>query len=99
QRSGIERLKIPGMNRITELTIHVDLLARIHQLSLKAQTVHSSWRASWPAWQWLCPPVRDRIHFVCNELSRHFLGLAIALPEKQRKIANLTQALQLVGSG
>ncbi|HLT14342.1 MAG TPA: GTPase [Marinobacter sp.] len=39
--------------------------------------------------------VRDRIHFVCNELSRHFLGLAIALPEKQRKIANLTQALQL----
>ncbi|MCK0104666.1 GTPase [Marinobacter sp. S0848L] len=38
---------------------------------------------------------RDKIHFVCNELSRHFLGLAIALPEKQRKIANLTQALQL----
>ena len=24
--------------------------------------------------------VRDKIHFVCNELSRHFLGLAIALP-------------------
>ncbi len=39
--------------------------------------------------------IRDQIHFVCNELSRHFLGLAIALPEKQRKIANLTQALQL----
>lgn len=39
--------------------------------------------------------IRDRIHFVCEELSRHFLGLAIALPEKQRKIANLTQALQL----
>lgn len=39
--------------------------------------------------------VRGKIHFVCNELSRHFLGLAIALPEKQRKIANLTQALQL----
>lgn len=38
---------------------------------------------------------RDKIHFVCTELSRHFLGLAIALPEKQRKIANLTQALQL----
>ena len=37
--------------------------------------------------------VRDKIHFVCNELSRQFLGLAIALPEKQRKIANLTQAL------
>jgi len=39
--------------------------------------------------------VRERIHFVCQELSRHFLGLAIALPEKQRKIANLAQALQL----
>src|SRR5690606_22393857 len=39
--------------------------------------------------------VRDKLHFVCNELSRHFLGLAIALPEKQRKIANLSQALQL----
>ena len=39
--------------------------------------------------------IRDKIHFVCAELSRHFLGLAIALPEKQRKIANLTQALQL----
>lgn len=39
--------------------------------------------------------IRDKIHFVCNELSRHFLGLAVALPEKQRKIANLAQALQL----
>src|SRR5690554_7669123 len=39
--------------------------------------------------------IRDSIHFVCKELSGHFLGLAIALPEKQRKIANLTQALQL----
>ncbi|WP_309045179.1 GTPase [Marinobacter sediminicola] len=39
--------------------------------------------------------VRDKIHFVCEELSRHYLGLAIALPEKQRKIANLSQALQL----
>lgn len=39
--------------------------------------------------------VREKIHFVCNELSRHFLGLAVALPEKQRKIANLAQALQL----
>ena len=39
--------------------------------------------------------IRDKIHFVCEELSRHFLGLAIALPEKQRKIANLAQALQL----
>ncbi len=39
--------------------------------------------------------VRERIHFVCSELSRHYLGLAIALPDKQRKIANLSQALQL----
>ena len=39
--------------------------------------------------------IREKIHFVCGELSRHFLGLAIALPEKQRKIANLAQALQL----
>ena len=39
--------------------------------------------------------IRDKIHFVCNELSRHYLGLSVALPEKQRKIANLSQALQL----
>lgn len=39
--------------------------------------------------------IRKKIHFVCNELSRHYLGLAVALPEKQRKIANLSQALQL----
>ncbi|HLV78240.1 MAG TPA: GTPase [Marinobacter sp.] len=39
--------------------------------------------------------IRGRIHFVCEELSRHFIGLAVALPEKQRKIANLAQALQL----
>ena len=39
--------------------------------------------------------IRDKIHFVCDELSRHFLGMAIALPEKQRKIANLAQALQM----
>lgn len=39
--------------------------------------------------------IRPRVNFVCKELSRHYLGLAIALPEKQRKIANLSQALQL----
>ncbi|WP_372986202.1 GTPase [Marinobacter sp.] len=39
--------------------------------------------------------IREKIHFVCNELSRHYLGLAVALPEKQRKIANLAQALQM----
>ncbi|HKK56261.1 GTPase [Marinobacter sp.] len=39
--------------------------------------------------------IRPRIQVVCDELSRHYLGLSIALPEKQRKIANLSQALQL----
>lgn len=39
--------------------------------------------------------IREKIQFVCDELSRHFLGMAVALPEKQRKIANLSQALQL----
>lgn len=39
--------------------------------------------------------IREKIHFVCSELARHYLGLAVALPEKQRKIANLSQALQL----
>lgn len=39
--------------------------------------------------------IRPKIQFVCSELSRHYLGLAVALPEKQRKIANLSQALQL----
>ncbi len=39
--------------------------------------------------------LRPKIHFVCTELSRHYLGLSVALPEKQRKIANLSQALQL----
>lgn len=39
--------------------------------------------------------IREKIHYVCGELSRHYLGLAVALSEKQRKIANLSQALQL----
>jgi len=39
--------------------------------------------------------IREKIHFVCSELSHHYLGLAVALPEKQRKIANLAHALQL----
>ncbi|MDY6840497.1 MAG: GTPase [Pseudomonadota bacterium] len=39
--------------------------------------------------------IREKIHFACHQLSRHYLGLAVALPEKQWKIANLTQALQL----
>ncbi|WP_166254247.1 GTPase [Marinobacter salicampi] len=39
--------------------------------------------------------IRPKIRFVCGELARHYLGMAIALPERQRKIANLSQALQL----
>src|SRR5690606_37504085 len=39
--------------------------------------------------------LRPPVHFVCGELGRHFLGHSIALPEKQRKVANLAQALQL----
>ncbi|MFE8072185.1 GTPase [Marinobacteraceae bacterium S3BR75-40.1] len=39
--------------------------------------------------------VRQPVYFVCGELSRHYLGQSIALPEKQRKIANLAQAMQL----
>ncbi len=39
--------------------------------------------------------IRPTIRFACGELSRHYLGMAIALPEKQRKVANLSQALQL----
>ncbi|MDV3502961.1 GTPase [Marinobacter sp. M-5] len=39
--------------------------------------------------------IRPKIHFVCAELSRHYLGMAVALPEKHKKIANLSQALQL----
>lgn len=39
--------------------------------------------------------IREKIHYVCEELSRHFLTIAVSLPEKQRKIANLAQALQM----
>ncbi|GAA3573976.1 GTPase [Marinobacter xestospongiae] len=39
--------------------------------------------------------LRPKIRFVCGELARHYLGHAVSLPEKQRKIANLNQALQL----
>ncbi|AFP31703.1 hypothetical protein [Marinobacter sp. BSs20148] len=43
--------------------------------------------------------IREKIHFVCSELSSHFIGTAVSMPEKQRKIANLAQALQLHLSG
>lgn len=39
--------------------------------------------------------VRGPIYFICAGLSKHFLNQPIILPEKQRKIANLAQALQL----
>lgn len=39
--------------------------------------------------------LRKPIHYVCDALSKHFLGQPVVLPEKQQKIANLTQALQV----
>ncbi|MFD2231488.1 hypothetical protein [Alkalimarinus sediminis] len=39
--------------------------------------------------------IRPAIQYVCNELSKHYLNQPIILPEKQRKIANLSQALQI----
>ncbi|MAL97536.1 GTPase [Hydrocarboniclastica marina] len=39
--------------------------------------------------------IRPPIYYVCNELARHYLGHSISLPDKQRKVANLAQALQL----
>lgn len=43
----------------------------------------------------LLETIRTPLHFVCRELSKHYLNQAIVLPEKQRKIANLSQALQV----
>ncbi|MBZ2168540.1 MULTISPECIES: GTPase [Marinobacter] len=43
----------------------------------------------------LLEQIRGKIRFVCDELSRHYLGMSVALTEKQRKIANLSQALQM----
>lgn len=45
--------------------------------------------------QALLEKVRQPIHYICKELSKHYLNQSIVLPEKQRKIANLSQALQL----
>ncbi len=39
--------------------------------------------------------LRPPIDYVCKELSKHFLNQAVVLTEKQQKIANLAQALQL----
>jgi cyclic-di-GMP-binding protein len=43
----------------------------------------------------LMETIRGPIYYVCNELSKHFLNHSVVLPEKQKKIANLAQALQL----
>lgn len=43
----------------------------------------------------LMETLRPAVHYVCQELSKHFLNQPVALPEKQRKIANLAQALQI----
>lgn len=39
--------------------------------------------------------LRSPIEYVCKELSKHFLNQSVVLPEKQQKIANLTQAIQI----
>ncbi len=39
--------------------------------------------------------IRPPLRYVCRELSKHYLNQSISLPEKQRKIANLSQALQV----
>ncbi|KRW57752.1 hypothetical protein [Pseudomonas sp. TTU2014-080ASC] len=38
--------------------------------------------------------LRPEIFFVCNQLEKHFVNLAIVLDERPRKVANLCQALQ-----
>ena len=39
--------------------------------------------------------LRPPIDYVCKELSKHFLNQSVVLNEKQQKIANLAQAIQL----
>jgi len=39
--------------------------------------------------------IRKPIHYICQELSKHFLNQSIVLSEKQQKIANLAQAMQV----
>ncbi len=39
--------------------------------------------------------LRPPINYVCRELSKHFLSQSVVLSEKQQKIANLTQAIQI----
>lgn len=39
--------------------------------------------------------MRSPIEYACKELSKHFLSHAVVLPDKQQKIANLAQTIQL----
>jgi len=39
--------------------------------------------------------LRPPIDYVCQELSKHFLNQSVVLSEKQQKIANLAQAIQI----
>lgn len=39
--------------------------------------------------------LRKPIHYACDALAKHFIGQPVVLPEKQQKIANLAQALQV----
>ena len=39
--------------------------------------------------------LRSPMKYVCKELSKHFLSQSVVLPEKQQKIANLAQAIQI----
>ncbi|XOZ34995.1 GTPase [Halomonadaceae bacterium KBTZ08] len=38
--------------------------------------------------------LRPKLNFICEQLSHHFLGRSVVLTTKQRKVANLAQALQ-----
>lgn len=38
--------------------------------------------------------LRPQLNFICEQLSQHFLGHSVVLNTKQRKVANLAQALQ-----
>jgi hypothetical protein len=39
--------------------------------------------------------LRPPIDYICQELSKHYLNQSVVLSEKQQKIANLTQAIQI----
>ncbi len=39
--------------------------------------------------------LQDSIDFICNALKKHYTGQSVSLTAKQRKVANLSQAIQL----